>query len=142
MNEERLEAYQKLIDAVLNCSEGEEWELLQAHQELLDPNFLEMMEQAAEELKKKGDEERADFLGYLIDELMYQDIIVQLLNCGNNEEALQILDNHRDWVDARLNQIMLEVAEHLRIEGDLDRSNFLMNLVEQLMGLESNTSGN
>jgi hypothetical protein len=43
MNEERLKADRDLIDALLNCNEGEEWELLQAHPELLDSDLMEVM---------------------------------------------------------------------------------------------------
>ncbi len=71
---------------------------------------------------------------------IYQGIIAQLLNCNSNEEVWQILDANRDWVDAELQQTMQEVAEDLRIQGDLDNANFLMNIVEQLMGLSRNTS--
>ena len=62
MHKKRRKAYQNLINGLLNCNEGEEWELLQAHQELLDSDFIEVMAQVAEDLEKKGDEEGADFL--------------------------------------------------------------------------------
>jgi hypothetical protein len=144
MNEERHQAYRNLIDALLNCKEGEEWNLLQAHQELLDSDFIEVMAQVAEELEGKGDEKGADFLRNLSDALVsvavYQGIITQLLNCVSDEEVWQILDTNQDFVDAGLQQTMVEVAEDLRIQGDLEQSNFLMNLVEQLMGVDGNTS--
>ena len=144
MHKKRRKAYRNLINALLNCSEGEEWQLLEEHSELLDDHFLQMMQKVAEDLEKKGDEEGADFLQNLAYTLVspsaYQEIIAQLLNCASNEEARQILDANRDWVDAGLNQTMLEVAEDLRIQGDLDKSNFLMNIVEELMGVHGNTS--
>ena len=144
MNSERREAYRNLIDALLNCNEGEEWELLQAHQDLLDSDFIQVMGKIVEELGEKGDKQGVDFLQNLADQLIspsaYQDIIAQLLNCASEDEALQILDANRDWVDAGLQQTMLEVAEDLRIRGDLDKSNFLMNIVEELMGVHGNTS--
>ena len=144
MHKKRRKAYRNLINALLNCNEGEEWELLQAHQELIDSDFIQMMKQIAEELKKKGDEERADFLRNLlctsVSSSAYQGIIEQLLNCASEDEAWQILDANKDWVDAGLTQTMLEVAEDLRIQGYLDKSNFLMKIVEQLMGVHGNTS--
>ena len=144
MQKKRRKAYRNLIDALLNCNEGEEWELLQAHQELLNFDFIEVMQKVAEELENKGDEKGADFLWDLSDALVrvavYQGIIEQLLNCASDEEVWQILDANRDWVDERLQQTMLEVAEDLRNQGDLDNANFLINIVEQWMGVDSNTS--
>jgi hypothetical protein len=36
MNEQRLQAYYQLIKSLLNCTDGEEPEILAANQELLD----------------------------------------------------------------------------------------------------------
>ena len=47
MNEERVKADRDLIEALLNCNEGEEWELLQAHPELVDSDLMEVMAQVA-----------------------------------------------------------------------------------------------
>ena len=144
MHKKRRKAHRNLINALLNCNEGEEWELLQAHPELIDLHFIQVMQKVAEELEKKGDEKGADFLWDLSDALVsvavYQGIIEQLLNCASDEEAWQILDANRDWVDAGFQQTMLEVAEDLRTQGDLDNANFLMNLAEELMGVHGNTS--
>ena len=125
---------------LLNCNEGEEWELLEKHSELLDTYFIQVMQKVAEELEKKGDEKGADFLRNLADKLVYQDIIAQLLDCASDEEVWQVLDANRDWVDKGLTQTMLEVTEDLKTRGDLDKSNFLMSILEQLMGVHGNTS--
>ncbi len=69
MNEEHLQAERNLIDALLNCTEGQERKLLQAHPELLDSDFIEVMEQVADELQEKGDEKRAYFWRNLADSL-------------------------------------------------------------------------
>ena len=144
MHKKRRKAYRNLINALLNCNEGEEWELLQAHPELIDSHFIQMMQKVAEEVEKKGDKEGAAFLQNLAYTLVsssaYQGIIEQILNCASDEEAWQILDANRDWIDAGLQQEMVEVAEDLRTQGDLDKSNFLMNIVEQLMEVDGNTS--
>ncbi|MGB3757434.1 MAG: hypothetical protein WBA07_13835 [Rivularia sp. (in: cyanobacteria)] len=68
----------------------------------------------------------------------YGNLIDALLDCANDQEVSQILNANRDLVDGQLQQIMLEVAENLRTQGDLDKSNFLMNIVEQLMGVRGN----
>jgi hypothetical protein len=41
MNEQRLQAYYQLIESLLNCTDGEEPEILAANQELLDAGFVQ-----------------------------------------------------------------------------------------------------
>ncbi len=40
MHKKRRKAYRNLIDALLNCNEGEKWQLLQAHPDLLDAHLI------------------------------------------------------------------------------------------------------
>ncbi|BAG01464.1 conserved hypothetical protein [Microcystis aeruginosa PCC 9809] len=47
MDEQRAQAYVNLIEQLLACTEGEEPNILQANQELIDPEFLQMMENYA-----------------------------------------------------------------------------------------------
>ncbi|CCH96862.1 hypothetical protein MICAB_2660004 [Microcystis aeruginosa PCC 9717] len=47
MNEQRAQAYVNLIEQLLACADGEEPNILQANQELIDPEFLQMMENYA-----------------------------------------------------------------------------------------------
>ena len=71
----------------------------------------------------------------------YQNIIEQLLNCASNEEVGQILNANPDRVDTELTQTMLEVAENLKTQGDLDNANFLIKIAELVMEvLHGNTS--
>ncbi|GCL50687.1 hypothetical protein NIES3804_22550 [Microcystis aeruginosa NIES-3804] len=44
MNEQRTQAYVNLIEQLLACAEGEEPNILQANQELIDSDFLLEME--------------------------------------------------------------------------------------------------
>jgi CHAT domain-containing protein len=62
MNEERRKAYLNLINALLNCSSGEEPQILNTNQDLVDAGLLQAMAQVAEFLEKKGDHNAADFL--------------------------------------------------------------------------------
>jgi tetratricopeptide (TPR) repeat protein len=62
MNEERWQDYLNLINALLNCPCGEEPQILNANQDLLDAGLLQAMAQAAEFLEKRGDRNAADFL--------------------------------------------------------------------------------
>ena len=70
----------------------------------------------------------------------YRKLIEQLLADSNDEEVSKVLNAYRDLVDTGLQQKMLEVAQDLRIQGDLDKSNFLMNIVGDLMGVHRKTS--
>ena len=46
MNEQRQQAYLNLIQQLLDCANGEEAEILAANQDLLDAEFLLMVEVA------------------------------------------------------------------------------------------------
>ncbi|MBK1990183.1 hypothetical protein A0J48_022095 [Sphaerospermopsis aphanizomenoides BCCUSP55] len=43
MDEQRLQAYQQLIQQLLNCPNGEEPAILEANSELLDADFLQVV---------------------------------------------------------------------------------------------------
>jgi hypothetical protein len=68
----------------------------------------------------------------------YLNLMRSLLNCPSGEEN-QILQANSELVDAGLVQVMLEEANNLRIDNNLDDANFLMTLAEHLMGTYSNT---
>jgi CHAT domain-containing protein/tetratricopeptide (TPR) repeat protein len=54
MDEQRMQAYLKLIEQLLGCAQGQEAELLQANAELVDTRLLEVMVQVAEQLVSQG----------------------------------------------------------------------------------------
>src|SRR4028118_527193 len=62
MEETRAQAYQQLIQALLNCPNGEERQILQANLELVDSGFLQVCEVVAENLAEEGQENHANFL--------------------------------------------------------------------------------
>jgi CHAT domain-containing protein len=68
----------------------------------------------------------------------YLNLIQSLLNCPSGEEA-QILQANSELVDAGLVQVMLEEANNLRIDNNLDDANSLMTLAGYLMGTYGNT---
>jgi hypothetical protein len=69
MNEQRQQAYLDLIKRLLNCPSGEESEILQANQDLLDAEFLLMLEAVAEFMSQEGDENAANWLRNLANQL-------------------------------------------------------------------------
>ena len=54
MNEQRQQAYLNLIERLLNCPSGEEPEVLEANLDLLDAEFLLMLEAVAENFSLQG----------------------------------------------------------------------------------------
>ena len=68
----------------------------------------------------------------------YFNLIRSLLNCPSGEES-QILQANSELVDGGLVQVMLEEANNLRIDNNLDDANSLMTLAGHLMGTYGNT---
>ncbi|MEH1965611.1 CHAT domain-containing protein [Nostoc sp.] len=62
MNEQRLHAYNQLIQNLLNCPSGEEPEILAANTELLDADFVQVVVAAAEHFAQQGEENSAEWL--------------------------------------------------------------------------------
>ncbi|MGJ5633416.1 hypothetical protein ABF638_29995, partial [Nostoc sp. CALU 1950] len=62
MNEQRLHAYNRLIQTLLNCPSGEEPEILAANTELLDADFVQVVVAAAEHFAQQGEENTAEWL--------------------------------------------------------------------------------
>ena len=54
MNEQRQQVYLNLIERLLNCPTEEEPEILEANQDLLDAEFLGMLEAVAEMKVQQG----------------------------------------------------------------------------------------
>ncbi|MDJ0542837.1 MAG: hypothetical protein PX637_00505, partial [Microcystis sp. M53601_WE4] len=54
MNEQRAQAYVNLIEQLLACADDEEPSILQANQELIDTEFLQVMENYATGLEEQG----------------------------------------------------------------------------------------
>lgn len=68
-NNDKTEAYLKLIQDLLGCPEGSEAEILAAHQELIGPQLVRVMKQVASQMAEEGDGQTATFLNNLAIEL-------------------------------------------------------------------------
>ncbi|MET0095207.1 CHAT domain-containing protein [Limnospira platensis] len=62
MDEQRSQAYLSLIQELLECPSGEESDVLNRHRELVDEGFVQVCEQVAEQLQEEGEENQAQFL--------------------------------------------------------------------------------
>jgi hypothetical protein len=68
-DEDKSQAYLKLIQALLNCPQGSEAEILAANQELIGPGLVQAMKQVANQMLAEGDLETANFLNNLAADL-------------------------------------------------------------------------
>ena len=68
-NNDKTEAYGKLIQALLSCPQGSEEEILAANKELIGPELVKVMKQVASKIAAEGDEETASFLDNLATDL-------------------------------------------------------------------------
>jgi hypothetical protein len=70
MNEQRAQAYVNLIEQLLTCTDGEELNnILQANQELIDRELLQLMENYATELEEQGNNNPAAWLRNMAQQL-------------------------------------------------------------------------
>ncbi|MBE9207083.1 hypothetical protein IQ244_11230 [Nostoc sp. LEGE 06077] len=72
MTEERQAQYFDLIDKLLQCPNGQEPEILEAHSELIDAEFVEAMARVATMFAHEGNQDGAQFLFFLARELAKQ----------------------------------------------------------------------
>ncbi|WRH68279.1 MAG: hypothetical protein RSE13_08740 [Planktothrix sp. GU0601_MAG3] len=109
MNEERLLAYLSLIQKLLDCPSGEENQILNQHQELLDGAFVQVCEQVAEQLQSHGQENNAGFLRNLAQRVGA--FLAQQGTGGNQQEVLQqfwlqLLEAENEGDTAAVHQVM------------------------------------
>ena len=69
MNQQRKDAYIDLIQDLLNCSSDKEGEILQENRDLLDAEFLQMVEAVAKMMSEEGRENDANWLRNLKNQL-------------------------------------------------------------------------
>jgi hypothetical protein len=149
MNQQSLNAYLNLIQKLLNCPKGEEWTLLQQHENLVTPDLLQVMEQVASELAAEGNLQAAKFLRHWEAQLAhvlspspqphksedrsqaYLELIQALLDCPKGSEA-EVLAANQSLLDLGLVQVMRQVAAQMAAQGNHQTANFLGNLAAEL----------
>ena len=85
MDEQRLAAYLELIQALLECHNGEEDDILNANRELVDADFVQVMEAVAADMAAEGNSNAA-WLQNLAAQLVYH-----VSNTATPEEYLSFL---------------------------------------------------
>ena len=66
---DKTQAYLELIQALLNCPEGAEKDILEANQDLINPELVKLMKEVARQIAAEGNESAASFLSNLATEL-------------------------------------------------------------------------
>ena len=70
MNEQRTQAYVNLIEQLLTCADDKELNnILQANQKLIDPDFLQVVENYATGLEQQGNNNPAAWLRNMAQQL-------------------------------------------------------------------------
>jgi hypothetical protein len=145
-----LNTYLHLIEALLQCAKGEEWLLLQQHEELIDAELIIVMEQVTEQLDREGNTPAAKFLQYWAAQLThllqqnpstetsaanrgqsYLNLIQTLLGCMKGDEVA-ILSQHPDLLDRGLVHTMNQVAAQLAAKGSQDTAIYLKHLAAEV----------
>ena len=127
MNEQRLHAYNQLIQNLLNCPSGEEPEILAANTELLDADFVQVVVAAAEHFAQQGEENTAEWLRNLATYLTtpettpitqedidtYEQFLIEILQAtadsnGDTQVIYPLLAANTD----KLNHIFTELLRH------------------------------
>ncbi|BAY11898.1 hypothetical protein [Calothrix sp. NIES-2098] len=149
MKEKRLSAYLDLIQALLTCPDGEEWNLLHQHEELVNTEFVQVMEQVAQQIASDGNLDVAKFLYYWVEQLNhvlmqagnaqhhedtiqpYLNLIQTLLDCPNGKEG-EVLAANKDLVDSRFVHLLRQVAKQMATRGANSTAIYLSNLATQI----------
>ena len=100
MNEQRTQAYLNLIEQLFACADAEEFNnILQANQELIDPQFLQVMENYATGLEEQGNNNPAVWLRNMAQQLgqylnpqarnieEYQEFLLEVLQAENESNS-------------------------------------------------------
>ncbi|MEA5581318.1 CHAT domain-containing tetratricopeptide repeat protein [Nodularia harveyana UHCC-0300] len=111
MDEQRLQAYQQLIQQLLSCANGEEPAILQANTELLDAGFLQVVVGVAGMFTQEGEENTANWLIALASQLSAALDIPLDANTSEAETPINEAD-----IDTYL-QFLLEVLQATKESG-------------------------
>ena len=132
MNEQRAQAYVNLIEKLLACTDDEELNnILQANQELIDPQFLQVMEDYATWLEQQGNHNPVAWLRNMAQQLgqylnpqagsieEYQEFLLELLQAEHesNDPApavvYPILQRCQHLLDDTFAQVLQQYARNV-----------------------------
>jgi len=153
MDEQRLNAYLSLVNALLTCPSGQEGEILSANQELIDAHLVHIMEQVAEKLTVNGDEDSAVFLHNLANKIAdlldnssatdSEENLIFLLNIlqtvsdsdANPQVVYPILHANLDKLNAQLVAVLQTWGTTVLTEINANKTEFLASILCNLGNL-------
>ncbi|MGL5806114.1 MAG: hypothetical protein ACRC2R_19590 [Xenococcaceae cyanobacterium] len=151
MKTHSLKNYLNLIQKLLDCSQGDEWNILRQSEELIDPALIQTIEQVVARLEAENDRDSAQFLRSWEAKLArllqptttvsppetngkfraYLDLIQALLHCPKGLET-DILDVNKDLIDFGLLQMLKQMATQTAEQGDRETASVLNNLATKI----------
>ncbi|MDT9338600.1 tetratricopeptide repeat protein, partial [Trichodesmium erythraeum 21-75] len=144
MDEQGLTAYAKLIKELLKCPEGQESNVLQNHQHLIDERLIPVMQKYGQYLAKTGNENKAQCflniaqtLAQQLNEEYYMTILEQLAvvkyeNYGDSAPIYHILDHNRDLLDENIARVLPQYASDLITKFTAEDTGGFVDLIESL----------
>ncbi len=137
MNEQRTQAYVNLIEQLLTSADGEEPNILQANQELIDPQFLQVMENYATSLEEQGYNNPAAWLRNMAQQLgqylnpqagtieEYEEFFLEVLQAEaeSNDPAVvySILQRRQHLLDDTFAQHLQQCARYVFSQGKAEQ---------------------
>ena len=149
MNPHRLKAYLNLIQELLTCPSDEEWIRLRQHEDLVNLELVQIMEQVANQLATEGNGDAARFLhnwaGRLYHILAqplqqpsddpqteaYLDLIQALLTSPKSARG-KLLAKHQALIGPGLVQTMQQVSAQMEAQGNRRAGQYLRQLAAEL----------
>ena len=146
---DRLQAYTNLIEQLLACAnDGELNNILQANQELIDPEFLQVMENCATWLEQQGNNNDAAWLRYIPQQLgqylnpqagsieEYQGFLLELLQAEaeSNDPAVvyTILQRGQHLLDDTFPQLLQQFARNVFSQENAQDVAFTAGVIQNL----------
>jgi CHAT domain-containing protein len=126
MNQARINQYVELIQNLLSCPDGEEPQILQAHEELLDTEFTTYLIETSKQYQQVGRQGEAKFLNSLAEQIL-NSLLAQLKPyiMGENSHSLEeykaflleVLEAESQTNDIRVIYPILRKHQHLLDEN-------------------------
>jgi len=150
MNEQRAQAYVNLIEQLLARADGEELNnILQANQELIDPQFLQVMENYATGLEEQGNNNPAAWLRDMVQQLgqflnlqavsieEYQKFLSEVLQAeyeSNSDPTVvyPILQRRQHLLDDTFAQLLQQWARYRFSQGKPEEVAGIVGVIQNL----------
>ena len=143
MDQQRREAYLNLINSLLSCPSGEEPGILDANQDLIDIGLVQVMRQEAEVLAEREEENTANYLINLAQQLansIQLPFLRQVLQAiaesnGNAEAVYPLLQENLDKLDDNLAQLLRDRVTATLVEMEAEQAQIIAAIVCDLGNL-------